>query len=52
MYIIREFNHKLIEVSPFKISIQWLKSWITEVQFWVSNLKTIENTKKSNMKMG
>jgi len=31
MQIIREFNHKLIEVSHFKIGVLQLKLWNLEV---------------------
>jgi len=49
---IREFEHKLIEVSHFKIGVQLLKLWNLELQFWVPILTAIGNTTKSNMKMG
>jgi len=52
MQSIREFHQKVIEVSHFKIGIKLTKLWNVEVQFWVTILKTIENTEKSNMKMG
>jgi len=52
MYIIREFYHKLIEVSHVKIGIQLLKLWNLEVQFRVPNLKTMIITEKSDMKKG
>jgi len=52
MQIVREFNHKFIEVSHVKIGIELLKLWNLEVQFWAHILKTIGNTQKSNMKMG
>jgi len=41
MQIIREFHHKLIEVSHIKIGIQQLKLWNLEVQFWGPILKDI-----------
>jgi len=52
MQIIREFKHKFIEVSHFKIRIKLPKLWNVEVQFWVPILKPIGNTEKSNMKIG
>jgi len=52
MQVIREFNHKFIEVSHFKIGIKLPKLWNLEVQFWVPILKPIGNTEKLNMKMG
>jgi len=52
MYIIRKFNHKLIEGSHIKFEIQLPKLWDLEVQFWVPILKAIRNTEKFNMKMG
>jgi len=52
MYTIREFNHKLIEVSTSKIGIQLAKLWNLEVEFWVPIPETIGNTEKSNMKGG
>jgi len=52
MQIIRECEHKFIEVSHFKIGIKLPKLRNLEVQFWVTILKTIGNTEKSNMKMG
>jgi len=52
MQIIREFIHKFIEVSHFKIGIHLPKLWNLEVQFCVAIPKTIGNTEKSNMKMG
>jgi len=52
MWIIREFNHKFIEVSHVEIGIKILKLWSLEVQFWVPILTTIGITEKSNMKMG
>jgi len=51
MQIIREFHHKFIEVSHFKIGIKLPKLWNLEVQFWGPVLKPTGNTKKSNMKM-
>jgi len=52
MQNIREFNHKLIEVSHLKIGIILPKLWIVEVQFWVPILKPSGIIEKSNMKMG
>jgi len=52
MQIIREFKHKFIEVSHFKIGIKLPKLWNVEVQFCVPILKQIRNTEISNMKMG
>jgi len=52
MYIIRKFNHKLIEGSHIKFEIQLPKLWDLEVQFWVPILKTTGNTEKSSMKIG
>jgi len=52
MQIIREFDHKLMEVSHFKIGTKLPKLLNLEVQFWVPILKPIGNTEKSNMKMG
>jgi len=52
MLNIREFNHKLIEVSHDEIALQLLKLWNREVQLWGLILKPIGNTEKSNMKMG
>jgi len=49
---IRGFEHKLKEVSHFKIGLQLLKLWNLEVQFRVSIRKPIGITEKSNMKMG
>jgi len=51
MWNVRELNHKLIEVSNFKIGIKLLKLWHLEVQFWGTILKAIGITEKSNMKM-
>jgi len=45
---IREFIHKLKEVSHIKIGIQLLKILNLEVQFWVPILKAI-GLVKSNM---
>jgi len=42
MQNIREFNHKLIEVSHFKIGVQLLKLWNLEVQFWVPFWKPLQ----------
>jgi len=44
--MIREFIHKLKEVSNLKIGIKLLKLWNLEVQFWVSFLKPIGNSEK------
>jgi len=52
MQIIREFYHKFIEKSHFKIEIKLPKLWNLEVQFWVTILKPIGNTEKFNIKMG
>jgi len=52
MQIIRKFNHKCKEVSHDEIVTKLLKLWNLEVQIWVPKLKSIENTEKSNMKMG
>jgi len=52
MWIIRELNHKFIEVSHVEIGIKLLKFWKLEVQFWVPILTAIGITEKSNMKMG
>jgi len=52
MQTVREFNHKLIEVSHIKIGIQLPKLWNLEVQFWAPILKAIGITEKSNMKLG
>jgi len=52
MQIIRKFNHNFKKVSHVEIGIKLLKLWNLEVQFGVPILKTIGNTKKSNMKMG
>jgi len=52
MYIIREFNHKFIEVSHVQIGIQLLKLWNLDVEFWGIVLELIGNKKMSNMKMG
>jgi len=49
---IREFQHKLIEVSQDQIGIVLPKLWNPEVQFWSSILKTIGITEKSDMKLG
>jgi len=49
---LKEFKHKFIEVSQFKIGIKLPNLWNVEVQFWVLILKPIRNTEKSNMKMG
>jgi len=48
----REFNHKLIKLSTFKIGIQLAKLWNLEDEFWVPIPKTIGNTEKSNMERG
>jgi len=45
MQIIREFNHKFIEVSHIKIGIQLLKLWINEVQFLVPILHCLHRKK-------
>jgi len=52
MKTIREFEHKLKEVSHFKIGLELPKLCILEVQFLVPILKPIGNTEKSNIKMG
>jgi len=52
MYIIREFDHKSIEVYHVEIGIQLPKLWKLEVQFWVPIMKPIGTTDNSNMKMG
>jgi len=46
MWIIREFNYKLIEVSHVEIGMKLLKLWNLEVQFWVPILKAIGITAK------
>jgi len=52
MHNIREFKHKLIEVSHVQIAIQVLKLRNLEVRFWGIVLNPIGNNGKSNMKMG
>jgi len=52
MKTIREFNHKLKEVSTSKIGIQLAKLLNLEDKFWVPIPKTIGNTEKSNMERG
>jgi len=42
MQNIREFNHKFIEASHFKIGVHLPKLWIIEVQFWVPFWKPLE----------
>jgi len=48
MWIIRELNHKLIEVSHVEIGIKLIKLWNLKVQFW----DPIGITEKLNIKMG
>jgi len=52
MWVIREFNHKFIEVSNVEIGIKLLKLWNLDVQFWVPILTAIGITEKSSMKLG
>jgi len=52
MQIIREFLHKLIEVSHIQIGNQLPKLWNLEEQFSVPILKPIGTTEKSNMEVG
>jgi len=50
--VIREFHHKLIEVSTFKIGIQLPKLWILRSAVLGDHTAIIANTEKPNMKMG